>query len=203
MTFSYPPNLRGLLEELDAEGTRHDATDQNRATRWLSITPDTGAFLWAQVRLKGARNVLELGSSHGYSTIWLASAVEGQEGSVTSVDVDARKTEAARANVKRAGLEGAVTWVTADAGAFLNEGPVARWDFIFLDAERKAYPSYWANLWRSLRPDGVLVVDNAVSHAEELAPFVECIRQEPSAHHVLVPVGKGELVVVKAARAAR
>lgn len=197
MSFSYPPGLRSLLEELEAFSASHDASAPDRSSRMLNITPDTGAFLSVLVRSRGARNILELGTSNGYSTVWLASAAKEVEGEVTTVDINPAKTALARKNLERAGLEALVHLHTGDAGEFLNQGPVGRWDFIFLDADRAVYPGWWPHVWRSLRPHGLLVVDNATSHAAQMEPFFELIRQQPDASHVLAPVGKGELMVLK------
>ena len=197
MSFSYPPGLRPLLEELEAFGEHNDATVKERPAKMLNITPDTGAFLSMLVRSKGARSILEIGTSNGYSTVWLASAAAAVEGQVTTLDVNPSKTALARQNLQRAGLEGLVRLHTGDAGAFLAQGPVGRWDLIFLDSERTEYPGWWLDLWRALRPHGLLVVDNALSHVAELEPFVKLVSGEPSASHVMVPVGKGELVVLK------
>lgn len=197
MSFSYPPGLGPLLEELEAFGERNDASVKERPARMLNITPDTGAFLSVLVRTQGARNILEIGTSNGYSTLWLASAAASVEGEVTTLDVNPAKTALARQNLQRAGLEGVVRLHTGDAGEFLAQGPVGRWDLIFLDSERSEYPGWWLDLWRALRPHGLLVVDNALSHAAELEPFLKLVQEEPSASHVLVPVGKGELVVLK------
>ncbi len=198
MSISYPSGLRELLEELETFGEHNDATTTDRASRMLNITPDTGAFLAILVRSMSARNILEIGTSNGYSTVWLASAATAVGGRVTTLDVDARKTQLAVHNLRRAGLESVVEPRTEDAGTFLAHGSAGIWDLIFLDADRKPYATWWPDLWRGLKPNGLLVVDNAVSHAAEMEPLVERIRQEPRATHVLVPVGKGELMVLKA-----
>lgn len=199
MTLWYPPGLRGLLEELESFGEHNDETVKERSAKMLNITPDTGAFLSVLVRSMAARKVLEIGTSNGYSTVWLASAASAVGGRVTTLDVNEHKTRLAARNLERAGLAGVVELRTGDAGAFLAQGPAEQWDLIFLDADRKPYTSWWPDLWRGLRPHGVLVVDNAISHANEMEPLVERIQAEARASHVLVPVGKGELMVLKSA----
>ncbi|MFY0579178.1 O-methyltransferase [Cystobacter fuscus] len=200
MSISYPSGLRELLEELATFGERNDATTPERASRMLNITPETGVFLSVLVRSMSARNILEIGTSNGYSTVWLASAAAAVGGRVTTLDVDARKTQLAIHNLRRAGLQHVVEPLTGDAGAHLARGAAGSWDFVFLDADREPYATWWPDLWRGLKPNGLLVVDNAVSHAAEMEPLVERIRQEPGATQVLVPVGKGELMVLKATR---
>ena len=89
-----------------------------------------------------------------------------------------------------------------NAGRFLARGEDAAWDLIFLDAERPSYPGYWPDLVRVLAPSGLLIVDNAVSHADEMAPLRELVRAEPSLSESLVPIGAGLLFAVKAGRRA-
>ena len=71
-------------------------------------------------------------------------------------------------------------------------------DLIFLDSERPEYPGWWPDLKRVLRPGGLLVVDNATSHAAEMAPFVARVAADRSFVTSLVPVGNGEFLAVKA-----
>jgi predicted O-methyltransferase YrrM len=113
--------------------------------------------------------------------VWLASAAAAVGGRVTTIDVDTRKTQLAVHNLRRAGLENAVEPLTGDAGDLLARGAAECWDLIFLDADRKPYATWWSDLWRGLRPNGLLVVDNATSHAAEMEPLVERIRQQPGA----------------------
>jgi predicted O-methyltransferase YrrM len=79
----------------------------------------------------------------------------------------------------------------------LADAPESSWGLIFLDAERPAYPSYWPDLLRTLRPGGLLVVDNAISHGHELIEFRELVEHEDRVMDSLVPIGAGMLLVVK------
>ena len=85
-----------------------------------------------------------------------------------------------------------------DAGRVLECSADSAFDFIFLDSERPEYPGWWPNLRRVLRPGGLLVVDNATSHPEEMAPFVALVKADTSFTTSLVPVGNGEFMAVKA-----
>jgi predicted O-methyltransferase YrrM len=139
--------------------------------------------------------VLELGTSNGYSTIWLADAVESVGGRIVSVDVDAERIALARDNLGRAGLEAELR--VADAADTLAESASGAWDVIFLDAERDAYAGYWPHLLRVLRDGGLLVVDNVISHADEVAPFLALVSVEPTATSTQVPIGAGVQLIVK------
>ncbi|AJC46665.1 O-methyltransferase [Xanthomonas sacchari] len=193
--------LQTVRAELGAEGPRHDAGQAERAQRLLNITPETGELLAVLVRASGARRVLEIGTSNGYSTLWLAEAALALGGGVTTLEYAAHKIALAQRNFARAGVEGCVELVQADAGAWLAASASAAFDLVFLDAERTLYGDWWPQLRRVLRPGGLLVVDNALSHAAEMAPFAALLRADAAFTCTTLPVGNGELLAVKDAQA--
>jgi predicted O-methyltransferase YrrM len=150
------------------------------------------------VRATAARRVLEIGTSNGYSTLWLADAASRIGGSVTTVEFAEYKIGLASANFARAGLSPFITQIHDDAGRLLQRTDSSAFDLIFLDAERVAYPGWWLHLRRVLRPGGLLIVDNATSHMEQLAPFVALVTADPEFATCLIPVGNGEFLAVKA-----
>jgi len=189
--------LPRLLAELERFGRENDAATGERPRRMLNITHDTGEFLAVLVRATGARQVLEIGTSNGYSTLWLADAVHNTGGIVTTVEQSDYKIGLAAANFARSGLGACIRQVHGDAGGHLADTDDASVDLLFLDSERVEYLAWWPGLQRVLRPRGLLVVDNAVSHAGELAGFFAVVRAAPGWTHCLVPVGKGEFVALK------
>ena len=192
------PHLTTLLDELAAFGDAHDGDPANAATRMLNITPDTGEFLAVLVKATGARRILEIGTSNGYSTLWLADAAAPVDGAVTTIELAHEKIEMARANFARAGLDTRITLLEGDAGAMLDSLFDASFDLLFLDSKRSAYLDWWPDIRRVLRPGGLLVVDNATSHAQEMAAFTAAVRADAAFTTSLVPVGKGEFLAVKA-----
>ncbi|MDY0964690.1 O-methyltransferase [Massilia sp. CFBP9026] len=192
-----PTSLKALLKELETFGINHDAAPDNRTRRLLNITHDTGEFLAVLVRAMGARRVLEIGTSNGYSTLWLAEAAQGINGSVTTVELSAGKVALARENFARASLQDRIVQVEGQAADFLANSADESFDLIFLDAERSAYLGWLPQIERILRPGGLVVVDNATSHAQELAPFIQALRCASGWSTSLVPVGKGEFLATK------
>lgn len=190
-------HLTALLGELAAFGDAHDSDAANRATRMLNITPDTGDFLAVLVKAMGARRILEVGTSNGYSTLWLADAA-GADGAITTIERAPSKIALARANFERAGLVGRIEQCEGDAGAILRGLADGAYDLLFLDSLRSAYLAWWPDLKRVLRAGGLLVVDNASSHPEEMADFTAAVRADGGFTTSLVPVGKGEFLAVKA-----
>src|SRR5262249_47578586 len=157
-----PPmtSLDALLTELEELGRANDATTTDRPRRLLNITRDTGELLVVLVRMMAARRVLEIGTSNGYSTLWLASAARAIGGRVTTVELAEYKIGLASANFARSGLGEFIDLVHDDAGRVLARAADASFDLVFLDSERPEYPGWWPDLRRVLRPGGLLVVDN-------------------------------------------
>lgn len=189
---------RRVAGELYAASQEHDRALTDRLERFRNLEPSTAELIAVLVRATGARRILELGTSNGYSTIWLADAAEANQGRVVSVDLDARRTELARENLDRAGLLGHVELRTEDAAETLARSEGGAWDFLFLDAERPAYPAYLPDLVRTLAPGGVLAIDNVLSHEHELVEFTRLIEGEPGLTQTVVPVGAGLRLAVRA-----
>ncbi len=191
--------LVALLKELEQFGRENDARAKDRSQKMLNITPDTGQFLLLLIRALKAKRVLEIGTSNGYSTLWLAHAVQPLSGSVITLDISSAKADLARANFTRAGLQAWIDLKVLDAGEFLRQQANEVFDFIFLDSNREAYLAWWHDLQRVLVSGGLLVSDNAISHAHEMVDFVRAVQQTHGYLTSLVPVGNGELVVLKEA----
>jgi predicted O-methyltransferase YrrM len=190
-------DLATFLEELHRHGVGHDADKPDRLDRLRNVEPETAALLAVLVRATGARELLELGTSNGYSTVWLADAARATGGRVVSVELDPSRSSEARANLERAGLSELVELRVGDAGDVLAQSADASWDLIFLDAERPAYRGYWPDLLRTLRPGGLLVVDNVISHAEQVADFRALVGATAGVTVALAPTGAGALLVVR------
>lgn len=191
--------LAGLLEDLNQRGREHDELQANRLDRWRNVEPDTARLLAVLIRALAPKRLLELGTSNGYSTIWLADAARAVAGALTSVEIDPARSAQARENLRRAGVLEVVDLRVDDAGAALATGAEGEWDFIFLDAERPAYTEYWRDLVRVLAPGGLLAVDNVTSHAAELAEFCEIVASDDRVMEALAPTGAGALLVVREA----
>jgi predicted O-methyltransferase YrrM len=190
-------SLAQLLAEIEAFGAANDRRIPERPMRMLNVTRETGEFLAVLVRAANARRVLEIGTSNGYSTLWLASAADAIGGTVTTVERSDYKLGLARANFARAAVARSIELLHADAGAVLRGIGPGRHDLVFLDSERAEYIGWWPDVKRVLRAGGLLVVDNATSHAEELAPFVTQVRADAAFSACVVPVGNGEFLAVK------
>jgi predicted O-methyltransferase YrrM len=190
-------SLESLLAELEEFGKANDKSVSERPRRMLNITRDTGEFLAVLVHATAARRVLEIGTSNGYSTLWLASAARSVGGTVTTVERSGFKVDLAAMNFARSGLAPFIVQVRDDAAPVLQRQSDAAFDMIFLDSERAEYSGWWPDIKRVLRPGGLLVADNAASHAEQLAPFVGLVKADAGFATSLVPVGNGEFLAAR------
>lgn len=177
------------LEEEDAR-ERSDGTPTERRLR--AVTPDVGRFLYLLVKIAGAQRILEVGMSGAYSTLWLAAAAAETGGHITTLELDRAKVARGQRNLREAGLNRVVTIVEGDAHQTLASLGGA-FDLAFLDAEKEHYLDFLGPLIGLLRPGGVLVADNMLSHAEALASFRQAAESHPALECVLVPIPRGEL----------
>ena len=191
------PSLDELKTELERFGQANDEAHPERALRMLNITRDTGEFLSVLVRAARALRILEIGTSNGYSTLWLAEAAQAIGGLVMTVEVSESKIRQAAATFQRSGMAEYIRQVHDDAGRVLERSEDSAFDLLFLDSERPEYPAWWPHLRRVIRPGGLLVVDNATSHPDQMAPFIDLVAADPAFATCLATIGKGEFMAVK------
>ena len=165
----------------------------------LAIPRVAGEFAHALVLASGARRGLEIGTSYGYSGLWIASALAENGGRLITVDRDSRKSAAARRNFDGAGLGKHVEVRTGPAEDVLPqlEGP---FDFVLNDADKENCLRYVELVADKLAERAIVLTDNTSTHATELAEFMTRMRQRPDFHTVTLEVGNGmELSVKRAA----
>ncbi|WP_415890980.1 O-methyltransferase [Neptuniibacter sp. SY11_33] len=187
--------LEVLLNDLEQRGFENDEVQSERSKKYLNITRDTGVFLAVLIKATNAKTVLEVGTSNGYSTLWLASSLP-DDGHIFTIDNNSHKITEASENFRKAELDSRITQLDGDVADLLSKPP-QNIDFIFLDADRSQYLSIAEQLFSLLKEGGLLVCDNAVSHKEELEGFNAWIADQSNLSTSLVPVGKGELLVYK------
>jgi len=185
------------LEQEDA-GEREAGVPAMRRSR--QVAPTTGRFLFALASAQAGVEVLEIGGSRGYSSIWLAAGARVLGGRLTSLEHDPAKCEAWRANLLDAGLEEWAELVEGDAHATLA-ATQDTFDLVFLDAEKDDYETLFALARPLLEPGGLVVADNVLSHVETLGAYSAARQAETSLSSVTVPLDRGlELSVVLGSR---
>jgi len=188
--------LLEFLEKLARFGEENDAREAARPKRMLNITRDTGRLLWILVRAMSATRILEVGTSNAFSTIWLADAARATGGRVTTLELNPEKIARARANLVTAGLEGVVDIIEGPAADTLANLP-SPFDLVFLDADRPSYLAYLELVVPKLRSGGILIADNATSHAQELQDYLRRVKSHPQLFALTVPIGNGEEIALK------
>jgi predicted O-methyltransferase YrrM len=165
----YPPTavneeerkILGVLEDMDR--------DQRRGN--MNVPIEDGRILRLLAEAIGAKHVVEIGTSNGYSGIWFCLALRTTGGKLTTHDIDERRAELARKNFKRAGVENIVTLVMGDAHETVKKikEPI---DILFIDADKEGYPDYLRKLLPLVRPGGLILSHNIDSTGQD---FVDAI----------------------------
>jgi caffeoyl-CoA O-methyltransferase len=187
---------RTVLDKLERQDALEREQGVSREQRLRQITPDVGRFLHTLVLAARPRRILEIGTSGAYSTIWLATAARALPASVITLDVDPAKIRQATSNLRDAGVEDVVTVVQRHGLDYLRDRrePI---DFVFLDAEKEDYLRFLELIVPLLPIGGLLVADNVISHAEDLAEFRQRAESDARLSAVVVPISRGELLAVR------
>src|SRR4029077_12056537 len=185
------PKLEELLSQMERFGVENDERAMDRKCLMLNLEPATAELLHILVRATHRHSILEIGTSNGYSTIWLAHAMRaGSKGRLISIERNPAKLEMARENLQRAGLLNSVTLLEGEASETVKtlEGP---FDCVFFDADRISAPKQLEILMPKLQSDLLLLADNVLSHPEEVADYLSAVSRLADFSSVTVPVGKG------------
>ena len=180
------------LEELNAEQKREGV---ERFRRLRQIPPDTGRFIALLCASAPEGACIEIGTSGGYSGMWLSLACRATGRTLTTHELSDAKIEIARETFRMAGADDIVTIVPGDAREHLGE--YKKIGFCFLDAEKEAYEDCYELVAPNLVGGGILVADNVISHEEILRPWVEKTLADERVDALVVPIGSGELVARK------
>ncbi|MBI3029369.1 MAG: O-methyltransferase [Candidatus Rokubacteria bacterium] len=144
----------------------------------MNVPRADGEFLHDLIVVRGYRRALEIGTSNGYSAVWIALALRKTGGRLVTLEIDARRADLAAENFKRLGLEPYVDLRRGDALKLIPalEGP---FDFVFIDAWKEDYPKYFDLVFPKLGPGGAILAHNVLSHAPELKAFLEMLQTHP------------------------
>ena len=180
------------LEEIDAK----DRLDGTENPKRLKQIPDrTGRFIALLAAMAPPGRYLEIGTSAGYSTLWLALACRLVGRTITTFEVLEDKVKLARHTFDMTGVGDVVSLVHGDARDHLRRyGDVS---FCFLDAEKEIYAECYEMVVPNLVSGGILVADNAISHEETLRPMLQRALSDDRVDALVIPIDRGELVCRK------
>ncbi len=195
MFHEIPESVEMTMQDLE----RRDKLDRGDGTAHLDrlrqIPPETGRFLAIMAGSSPQGAWLEVGTSAGYSALWIALACRERSAKLVTYEILANKALLARETFERAGVTDVITLVEGD---FLKESrDVKDVSFCFLDAEKNVYQDCLEILIPRMVRGGLLIADNVISHATDLQPVVDFAMNDVRLDAVVVPIGKGELVCRK------
>jgi predicted O-methyltransferase YrrM len=182
--------VRAVLARLETEDADERAHGVPSAQRSRQVARTTGEFLFALVAPQTDCEVLEIGGSRGYSTIWLAAGVRYLGGRVLSLEADPAKCEAWRRNIADAGLELTAELIEGDAFETLRAIDDV-FDLVFLDAEKDDYELLFDLARPKVEPGALVVADNVLSHAETLGNYSRHRQSDPTLVSLTVPLDRG------------
>jgi len=182
--------VTAVLRRLEQEDADERAAGVARELRARSVAPTTGRFLFSLVAPQTDCEVLEIGGSRGYSSIWLAAGVRYLGGRLVSLEADPAKCEAWRANIAEAGLEEWAELIEGDARETLPRIDDV-FDVVFLDAEKEDYEDLFQLARQKLEPAAVVVADNVLSHEDALGAYSRARQEDPTLLSVTLPLDRG------------
>ena len=178
-----------FLRQLEESGRSHDQIESQHSRRYLNLERETAEAIVVLLKIAGVRNLLEIGTSNGYSTIWIASAI-APDGRMTSIERNPEKYAMAQENLSRTGLLPFVQLLLGDATQIVAPLP-GPFDCVFFDADRISAPEQLDLLLPKLSSPALLLADNALSHPAEIAGYLARIEQLDRTSHVVLKIGKG------------
>jgi caffeoyl-CoA O-methyltransferase len=191
-----PKAILDRMKELEEIDTRDRQDGTSHLKRMRQVPPETGrvlAFLAASAPTKGAW--LEIGTSAGYSALWLSLAARYRNKTLITFELLPEKVALARETFKKTKVEGLVELKHGDARGHISD--FAEVAFCFVDCEKEMYQEIYERISPNLIEDSLLIFDNVISHKSDLKKFLEVIESDPNFDQVTLSVGKGLLVCRK------
>jgi len=188
-------SIRTRMEYLEDLDRKHRAGDVSPHIRLRQVPKETGKFLAIIASLAPAGTYLEIGTSGGYSALWLALACRKRGRKLITFEILPQKVSIARETFQSAEVEDVVELIQGDARAYLDN--YTNISFCFLDAEKEMYGECYEKIVSNMIVDGILLADNVISHKEILADMVKHALEDQRVDSMVVPIGSGLLMSVK------
>lgn len=171
--------------------------EKNGREFW-NVNRETAFLIYFFTRISKAKKVLEIGTSNGYSGIWIAAALSGKPGGVLyTIESNEKRFEMAQKNFGKTGFNCVIVQIKGHAPEVLSELSEQKFDLIFLDATKEEYLSYFNFAENNLRKGGILLADNVISHRNKLKNFLEAVENNDSFSSEVIDTGGGLLVAFK------
>ncbi len=200
-------SISKVLDELEIQSTREKSKKEDipHEDRMLAITKETGELLNMILRLKNAKNMLEVGMSTGYSTIWCAEVIAEQSGEIITIEQNPSKIERAKANFQKAGIIDTITIKEGLAMKILTELSLQQkykdfFDFVLIDADKENVIEYFDLIFPMVTVGGVIVTDNMLypeQFRQDMKKFSDYLKRNPKLRTITSPIGNGEEITIK------
>ena len=188
--------VNAILERLYADDAAQRAANLPSSQRTRNVERETGHWLALLVLATNAREVLEIGSSNGVSTIWLAAAARQNGGRVTGTEILPERAAEANRNLATAGLDAVARIVAGDARTTVASLP-GPFDLVFIDAEKDDYVDHLKAVADCVRPGGLILADNVISH--DVSAYQAAVRARSDLETVTIPINRGVEFTLKTA----
>lgn len=189
------PSIMERMHYLEQRDAQEREEGVPRSHRLRQISPEVGRFLALLAACSPEGACIEIGTSAGYSTLWIVLAMELLGRTITTFEISLDKAQLARETFHKAQVEGVVNLVVGDARSYLLR--CHHVSFCFLDAEKEIYSECYEKVVPNLVKGGLLVADNSISHQETLKPMLDRALTDERVDAMIVPIGKGVLVCRK------
>ncbi len=184
-----------LMTRLELLGIQNDEEVSDRKKKYLNITRDTGELFSVLVKLIKPKNILEVGTSNGYSSLWFAASMS-EGGCITTIERNENKIKEAKANFLESGLNKRIEIIAGEAMEILPRMEKC-FDIVFLDSDRDIYEPLLEDIIRLTVSGGLIIFDNAISHRSEFVSVMTAFNNNPEFTCSLLTVGKGEFLAYK------
>lgn len=189
------PQMQDRMTELE-ERDRLDRTDgTTRLERLRQIPPETGKFLAIMATNVPHGEIVEIGTSAGYSTLWLTLAAQERQQRVITCELLEAKIALAKETFRLANVQPRIDLREGDGLKSIDT--VEDIAFCFLDCEKELYFDFYSKIVPKLVPGGLLIADNAINHQETLQPMMDFAQTDPRVDCLPIPIGKGEFLCRK------
>jgi predicted O-methyltransferase YrrM len=200
-------SISKVLDELEAQSIleKSKKTEIPPNDRMLAITKETGELLNMILRLKNAKNMLEIGMSTGYSTIWCAESISEQSGKIITIEQNPSKIKRAKENFQKAGVTDTITIMEGLAMQILTELSLKQkykkfFDFVLIDADKESVKEYFDLIFPMVSIGGIIVTDNMYypeKFRQDMKKFSDYLKGNPKLRTITSPIGNGEEITIK------
>ncbi len=200
-------SISNVLDELEIQSTLEKSKKEDipHEDRMLAITKETGELLNVILRLKNAKNMLEVGMSTGYSTIWCAEVISEQSGKIITIEQNPNKIKRAKENFQNAGVTDTIIIKEGLAMKILSELSLQKkysnfFDFVLIDADKENVIEYFDLILPMVTIGGVIITDNMLYPERfrgEMKKFSDYLKENPKLHTITSPIGNGEEITIK------